>query len=128
MIGGADRQLQLGESYIDSPTDGFPVGAYLAELKRLWCLIGVRGNEAHGLDPCIRKREHHIAGRNFAHKIVEWITGAVSISLGRPKITPAHFVTIGLILVNPPGAHAARLLMNMQAHRTDERCPLDRAP
>src|SRR5947209_7030150 len=97
--------VQPREADADLPADVLPIFAGRAKLGGLRALEAIRLRDPDCGDERVGEREDQVARRHFPHRLVEWISRAVAVSLRRPQIAARLLLSECLVLVYPPVAH-----------------------
>ena len=83
-----------------------PIGPDGTELIRFRAFVAIGLGDSNGRYRLVPKGEDDVTRRDLAHVLIELITCAVLIALRRPQIAASELLIEGLILVDPPEAHA----------------------
>src|ERR1700687_2919836 len=97
----------------DPPADLAPVHGGGAEFLRFRALMAIAIDNAKRRDACVAEGEDDVCGSDLAHELVERIAVTVLVALRRPQIAAVDFLAKGLVLVDPPIAHAPSCLYGL---------------
>src|SRR6185312_6183759 len=108
VILGTDRIGKTLLANAHPPADLAPVRAGGAEFLRLRALSAIAADDAEGSNARVAEREDDVAGRDLPHELVEGIPVSVLVALWRPEVPALDLLAEGLILIDPPIAHAPK--------------------